>query len=125
MATERRSYVRSHYEMPFVRWKAFSVAQPSWLWGQWASCPLKNISSNTKASAAKSALRLRRSLSVTKSYSFNHMIIPNQCAVCLFAVVLAEAITRVYAKLDQPPVNMLLVLSHLVRPRITPPFDRV
>ncbi len=31
------------------------VAQPSWLWGQWASCPLK-ISAHGKADPAGSAL---------------------------------------------------------------------
>jgi hypothetical protein len=84
---------------------------------------LKNISSNTRASAAKPALPHRKSLSVTKSYSFNHMIIANQCAVGLFAGVLAEAIARVYSKLDQPPVNMLTVLSQVGRLGVTLPFD--
>src|SRR5205807_7240511 len=65
----------------------------------------------------------RKSVSVTKSCSFNHMIIANQRTVRLFTGVLAKAIARVYAKLDQPPINVLAVFSQIRRLGLVLPFD--
>jgi hypothetical protein len=41
----------------------------------------------------------------------------------LFAGVLAEAITRVHSKLDQPPVNVLAILTQIGCLRIALPFN--
>ena len=51
------------------------------------------------------------------------MIIANQRAVRLFAGVLAKAIARIYAKLDQPPINVLTIFSQIGRLGLPLPFD--
>ena len=51
------------------------------------------------------------------------MIIADQGAVRLFAGVLAKAIARVDAKLDQPAVKMLPVFSQIGRLGLALPFD--
>ena len=75
-------------------------------WGQRASCPLPAAS-----------------LPVTKSDSLNHLIVADQCAMGLFTSVLAKAITRVYPKLDQPPVNVLAIFAPISWLRIALPFN--
>ena len=67
--------------------------------------------------------RLVRSVSVTKSDSLNHLVVADQCAMRLFAGVLAKAITRVHSKLDQPPVNVFAIFTEVGWLRIALPFN--
>ena len=64
----------SHYEITFSRWKAFSIAQPFWL-GPTGILPVENYSAARKRTLG--ARQQHESLSVTKSYAFDHMIIAN------------------------------------------------
>ena len=64
-----------------------------------------------------------KSVPVTESGSLNHLIVTDQCAMGLFARVLAKAIARVHSKLDQPPVNVLTILTQIGWLRIALPFN--
>src|SRR5437764_13785600 len=64
-----------------------------------------------------------KSVPVTESGSLNHLIVTDQCAMRLFACVLAKAIARVHSKLDQPPVNVLTILTQVGWLRIALPFN--
>ena len=64
-----------------------------------------------------------KSVPVTESGSLNHLIVTDQCAMGLFARVLAKAIARVHSKLDQPPVNVLTILTQIGWRRIALPFN--
>src|SRR5215831_10626380 len=63
------------------------------------------------------------SVPVTESRSLNHLIVADQRAMGLFTGVLAKTITRVHAKLDQPPVNVLAIFTQVGWLRIALPFN--
>jgi hypothetical protein len=64
-----------------------------------------------------------KSISVTESDSFDHVVVADQCAVRLFAGVLAKAIARVHSKFDQPAINVLTIFPKVRRLGIALPFN--
>ena len=81
--------------------------------------PLCELASQSAALECRRA----KSVPVTKSGSLNHLIVADQRAMGLFTGVLAKAITRVYLKLDQPPVNVLAIFTQIGWLRIALPLN--